>query len=150
MTLNALEQAKIAAMKAKDKVRKDALNDLIAAVRNTAIEKKCKDNIAEELVDEVISKRVKIYQEMVDTCPADRAETLAEYKAQLAVIKEFAPYIETDPEKINEVITSLLASNENPESKAAAMKIVMPFLKASTNPKYDMKVASQVLNARYN
>lgn len=136
-------------MKAKDKVRKDALNDLISAIRNTAIEKKCKDNITEELVDEVISKRVKIYQEMVDTCPADRAETLAEYKAQLAVIKEFAPYVENDPKVIGELIDSLFVLNGKLESKAAAMKIVMPYLKASTNPKYDMKVASQVLNARY-
>lgn len=56
MKLETLQTAMIAAMKNKDKTRKDTLSSLIGAVKKTAIDKMCKDNITEALVDEVILK----------------------------------------------------------------------------------------------
>ena len=68
MTLETLQKEMIAAMKNKDKVRKDVLSSLIGAIKKAAIDQKCKENITEKLVDEVILKEKKTVQEMIDTC----------------------------------------------------------------------------------
>jgi len=62
MTLETLQAAMIAAMKNKDKARKDTLSSLIGAVKKTAIDKMCKDNITDTLVDEVILKEKKLFR----------------------------------------------------------------------------------------
>ena len=53
MTLEVLQSAMIAAMKERNKSRKDAISSLIGAIKKTAIDKNCRDNITEELVNEV-------------------------------------------------------------------------------------------------
>ena len=45
MTLETLQKEMIAAMKNHDKQRKDTISALISAVKKTAIDEKCKDNI---------------------------------------------------------------------------------------------------------
>ena len=64
MTLEVLQKEMIAAMKAKDKIRKDTVSSLIGAVKKMAIDEKCKDNITEELVNRVILKEKKTMQDM--------------------------------------------------------------------------------------
>jgi len=142
MTLEVLQAAMITAMKNKNKARKDTISSLIGAVKKTAIDKMCKDNITESLVDEVILKEKKTVQEMIDTCPETREDLLNEYEHRMAVICEFAPKIVADEEEINKMIYHLLASVDIQESgKAAVMKAVMPKLKG----KVDMKIANKVL-----
>ena len=51
MTLETLQKEMVKAMKEKEKVRKAVFSNLVAAVKKTAIDKKCKDNISEELVN---------------------------------------------------------------------------------------------------
>lgn len=144
MTLEHLQAAMIAAMKNKDKSRKDTLSSLIGAVKKTAIDKMCKDNITESLVDEVILKEKKTVQEMIDGCPDNRTDLLTEYKNRMSVINEFAPVLMTDPVEIKNYISTLL-SNEQLElvktNKGQIMKIVMPSLKG----KADMKIVNQVI-----
>lgn len=143
MTLETLQTAMVAAMKNKDKVRKDTLSSLIGAVKNAAIDKKCKDSITDQLVDEVILKEKKTVQEMIDTCPENRQDLLTEYKVKMAVIDEFAPVIVSDEEEISKMIYHLLASVDiQQDGKGAVMKAIMPRLKG----KVDMKVANKVLN----
>lgn len=143
MTLETLQAAMIAAMKDKNKARKDTLSSLIGAVKKTAIDKKCKDNITEALVDEVILKEKKTVQEMIDTCPETREDLRNEYEHRMMVICEFAPKIVTNEEEIKKMIYHLLASVDIQESgKSAVMKVIMPQLKG----KVDMKVANKVLN----
>lgn len=142
MTLDILQSAMIAAMKEKNKPRKDTISSLIGAVKKTAIDKKCKDNVTEDLVNEVILKEKKTVQEMIDTCPANRTELLAEYTERLKVIDEFAPKLITDEEEIKKVIYHLLASVDIHETgKSAVMKVIMPRLKG----KVDMKIANKIL-----
>lgn len=144
MTLEILQTAMIAAMKDKNKARKDTLSSLIGAVKKTAIDKKCKDNITETLVDEVILKEKKTVQEMIDGCPAERTELLQEYKNRMAVIDEFAPKLMTDATEIKNVITALLSDAQIEPVKAnkgQIMKVVMPVMKG----KADMKVVNKVL-----
>ena len=142
MTLDVLQTAMIAAMKSKNKARKDTISSLIGAVKKAAIDKMCKDNITEELVNEVILKELKTVQEMIDTCPDSRKDLLAEYAERRFVIKEFAPELITDEEEVRKMVYHLLASVDIQESgKAAVMKAVMPKLKG----KVDMKAANKVL-----
>ena len=60
MTIDRLQQDMYAAMKAHDTAKKDVLSSIIANVKKAAIDKRCKDAITEQLVDEVILKEKKI------------------------------------------------------------------------------------------
>ena len=144
MKLEILQTAMIAAMKNKDKVRKDTLSSLIGAVKKTAIDKKCKDNITDEMVDEVILKEKKTVQEMIDTCPADRIELMNEYTGRLGVIEEFAPKLMTDEKEIENAIAILLLDAQleaTKTNKGQIMKTVMPIMKG----KADMKIVNKVI-----
>lgn len=143
MTLETLQAEMISAMKNKNKTRKDTISSLIGAIKKTAIDKMCKDDITESLVNEVILKEKKTVQEMIDTCPVERTELLNEYTERLKVIDEFAPQIVSDESEVSKMIYNLLASIDIQESgKSAVMKTIMPKLKG----KVDMKVANKVLN----
>lgn len=69
MQLETLQKDMIAAMKARDKARKDSISSLISAVKKVAIDEGCRDDIKEELVDRVILKELKTAKEQIDTCP---------------------------------------------------------------------------------
>ncbi len=58
MELEKLRSDMVAAMKAKDKPRKEAISSLVSAVKKVAIDEGCRDDIPAELVDRVIFKRV--------------------------------------------------------------------------------------------
>lgn len=144
MKLETLQAAMIAAMKNKDKERKDTLSSLIGAVKKTAIDKLCKDNITEDLVGEVILKEKKTVQEMIDTCPVERTDLLKQYTERLKVIDEFAPVLMTDEEEIKNTITTLLSDNQIEVMKAnkgQIMKTIMPVMKG----KADMKIVNKVI-----
>ena len=79
MTLEKLQSEMIQAIKNQDKTRKLVLSSLVDAVKKAAIDKNCRDNITESMVDEVLLKYKKMVQEMIDTCPADRAGALRSY-----------------------------------------------------------------------
>ena len=144
MTLETLQAAMISAMKEKNKTRKDAISSLISAVKKAAIDKMCKNNITESLVDEVILKEKKTIQEMIDTCPLDRKQLLQEYKDRMSVIEEFAPKLMSDVNEIKSTITSLLSElgiEPLKINKGQIMKTVMPALKG----KADMKIVNKVI-----
>ena len=89
MEFKKLQSDMVAAMKARDKARKDTISSLISAVKKLAIDEGKRDDIPEELVDRAIIKEEKTAQEQVDSCPADREDLKAEYQARLDVIKEY-------------------------------------------------------------
>ena len=72
MQFETLQKDMIAAMKARDKVRKDAISTLVSAAKKAAIDEGCRDDIKEELVNRVILKEMKSVKEQIDTCPASR------------------------------------------------------------------------------
>ena len=72
--------------------RRKVLSDLIAQIKKAAIDKGCRDNITEEFVNaEILKAGPKIFQEMVDTCPAHRTDLLEDYNHRLDIVKEYAP-----------------------------------------------------------
>ena len=53
MDIKTLQKDMIAAMKARDKARKESISALIQAVKKTAIDAGCRDEIPEEMVNKV-------------------------------------------------------------------------------------------------
>ena len=86
MKLKELQDAMIAAMKAKDKFRKDAIADLVSAVKKKGIDAGCRENIPDDMAIEAILKEIKTVKEQIDTCPADRTELLADYKKKYEIM----------------------------------------------------------------
>lgn len=144
MTLEVLQKEMIAAMKAKNKLRKETISTLIGAVKKTAIDKMCKDNIAEELVNEVLLKEKKTMQEMIDTCPADREEILNGYNAKMIIIDEFVPKMMSEDE-VRKAVYDIIASVDIQQSgKGAIMKTVMPRLKGKADGALINKVVTEI------
>ena len=144
MTLEKLQSEMIQAMKSGDKFRKGVIADLVGNVQKAAIDKNCRDNITEALVDEVLLKCKKTAQEMIDTCPADRVETLAEYKKQLNIIDEFAPQLITDEAQIRTII-ALYTSDECIDLVKANRGKIMKLASTNLKGKADMSVVSKVV-----
>ena len=140
MNFETLQKDMIAAMKAKDKVRKDTLSSIIGAVKKVAIDEGTRDNISEELVNRVILKEIKSLQEQVDTCPADRTELREEYSARLAIAGEYAPKL-LSKEEVETILKEKFADVLATKNKGMIMKTVMAELKG----KADGKVISQVV-----
>lgn len=144
MTLDKLQSEMVQALKSGNKFRKMVIADLVGSVKKAAIDKNCRDNITENLVDEVLLKCKKTAQEMIDTCPADRVNTLAEYKNQLEIINEFAPVLIVNEDVIRNMIQDALEKNgiePDKKNKGVVMKTIMPMFKG----KADMSIVSKVV-----
>lgn len=124
----------VAAMKNKDKERKDTLSMLLAALKNKAIDKR--EDLTEAEENEVIKKEIKQTQETYEMAPADREDIRSEAAARMAVYKEFAPE-DMSAEQIREVISAVLSELgiENPtaKDKGAIMKVLMPRVKGKAD-----------------
>ncbi len=134
MKFETLQKDMIAAMKARDKARKDAISSLISDVKKVAIDAGKRDNIDDELVNQVIIKSLKTAKEQIDTCPDDRAELKQEYQFRYDVIKEYAPAMMSEDEIrafINEKFADVIAT----KNKGAIMKEIMPALKGKADGK---------------
>lgn len=143
MTIERLQSEMITAMKNGNKLRKSVLSGLVDAVKKASMTNNGRVEITEQLVDDVLLKYKKMVQEQIDTCPTDRTETLEEYKAQMAIVAEFAPTLITDETEIRYLILDII-NNEHEFSKAnrgILMKILAPVLKG----KVDMGIVSKVL-----
>ena len=132
----------MAAMKNKDKVRKDALSALLAAMKSKAIDNK--GELSDDDAIAVVAKEIKQLKETMDTAPESYVEVKEECAAKIAVLSEFMPK-QMDVEEIKEVIVGVLASLglEKPEAKQKGiiMKNLMPLVKG----KADGKLVNDVL-----
>lgn len=134
------------ALKQGDKLRRLVLSDICASIEAASIKQKSRTAITDELVDEVLTKYKKTVQEMIDTCPVDaqHSDKLAEYKAKMAIVEEYAPKMITDYQEINKMISYWITQNNIPfTNKGAFIKSLMPECKKAH---MDMKVANQVIN----
>ena len=140
MQMEQLQKDMIAAMKAKDKPRKEAISSLVSAVKKAAIDAGCRDDIKEDMVDQVILKELKTVKEQIDTCPAEREDLKAEYLFRYDVIQEYAPSLMSE-EEIRNFIMEKFADIVAQKNKGMIMKNVMPELKG----KADGKLINQVV-----
>lgn len=145
MTLEILQAEMIAAMKNKDKERKQVISNMIDSVKKASMTPKGRIEITEQLVDETLIKFQKMTQEQIDTCPGHRADKREEYERALAVVKEFAPQLITDEAEIANIITLALANTSiepTKKNKGQIMKVIMPIMKG----KADGKIVQKVIN----
>lgn len=140
MEMEQLQKDMIAAMKAKDKTRKDGISALISAIKKVAIDEGCREDIKAELVDRVILKELKTAKEQLDSCPADRTDLLEEYQARYDIINEYAPAL-MSAEEVKAVLQDKFAEVIATKNKGQIMKAVMAELKG----KADGKVINQVV-----
>ncbi len=140
MQMEQLNKDMIAAMKAHDKARKEAISSVIQAVKKIAIDEGHRDDIGEELVDRVILKELKSVKEQIDSCPAEREELKAEYQFRYDVIAEYAPKL-LSAEEVEKILTEKFADVLATKNKGQIMKTVMPELKG----KADGKVINEVV-----
>ena len=143
MKLEALQTEMYSAMKNKDNVRKNVLSGLISAVKKAAIDKQCKDNITEQLVDETILKEKKLLQEMIDTCPADRYVKKSIYELQMQILNEYAPKLIVDRSTIKRLVFQLCKGIELTKNNKG---LVMKTLSSNLKGKADMKIVSDVVS----
>lgn len=127
-------------MKARDKFRKDAIADLVSAVKKKGIDAGCRDDIPESMVDQVILKELKTAKEQIDTCPDSRQDLKAEYQFRYDVIKEYAP-AQMSAEEVKAYIQEKFAEVVATKNKGMIMKNVMADMKG----KADGKVINQVV-----
>lgn len=140
MDIETLRKDMVAAMKAKDKPRKEAISALVSAVKKAAIDAGCRDDIPSSMVDQTILKELKTVKEQIDTCPASREDLKAEYQFRYDVMSEYAPKL-LSPEEIKVLLQEKYADVLATKNKGQIMKTVMGELKG----KADGKVINQVV-----
>ena len=143
MQMAQLQKDMIAAMKAKDKTRKDAISALVSAVKKVAIDAGCRDNIPEDMVDQVILKELKSVKEQIDTCPADRTDLLEAYQARYDIMKEYAPK-QLSAEEVKTIIVEKFADVVATKNKGMIMKNVMAELKGEADGKVINAVVAEL------
>ena len=140
MELEQLRSDMVAAMKARDKERKDAISSLVAAVKKAAIDEGCRDDVPSQLVDRVILKELKTIKEQLDSCPDSRQDLKTEYQTRYDVVAEYAPQM-MSAEEVLEYIKGHFAEVVDTGNKGQIMKAVMGELKG----KADGKVINEVV-----
>ena len=143
MTFETLHSDMVAAMKARDKARKAVISTLIADVKKAAIDAGTRDEIGEELVDQVILKSKKTAKEQLDSCPDERADLKAEYQYNYDVICEYAPKMMSEDE-IRKFLTENFGEVLVSKNKGQIMKAVMPALKGKADGKAISAVVAEL------
>lgn len=136
----------MAAMKAKDKERKNVLSGLLTELKNFQINKMTE--LTEEDENHVVLKLIKQSKETLEMTPADRQDIIDECNYTIKVLEEYAPKM-MDEEEIKETINSVLGelSIETPAAsdKGKIMKVLMPRVKG----KADGSLVNQVLGSMF-
>ena len=143
MQFKQLQDDMIAAMKARDKVRKDAISALVSAAKKVAIDEGCRDDIKEELVDRVILKEIKSVKEQLETCPESREDLRAEYQARYDIFMEYAPQM-MSAEEVEKFITEKFAEVVAGKNKGLIMKNGMPELKGKAEGSVINQVVAKI------
>ena len=144
MTLEMLQSAKIAATKARDVETKRVLSDMIDACQKASITSKGRVEITEQLVDESLIKYQKTVQEMIDTCPISYEDKLKQYKADMEIVKQYAPQLITDKETIANRVKKI-AGAQGIELVKANRGALMRSISAELKGKADMKIVSAIV-----
>lgn len=137
-----VRKAMVAAMKAKDKERKDSLSMLLSALKNKAIDKR--EDLTEAEENEVVLKEIKQTKETLEMTPADRTDIIEECSKRIAVYEEFAPKMLNEDEiktVIDGVLKELEIETPTGKDKGRIMKVLMPKVKGIA----DGKLINQVL-----
>lgn len=136
----------VAAMKNRDKERKETLSMLLAALKNKAIDKQADLTEAEE--NEVIKKEIRQTRETLEMAPEDRVEVIEQCRNRLAVLQEFAPE-EMSEDAIRDMIQGALEKLNlqapTVKDKGKIMKELMPAVKGKADGALVNKLVGEIL-----
>lgn len=124
----------MAALKAGDKPRKEALSMLLSALKAAFIDKRA--DLTEDEENAIVYREIKEAQETIDTTPKDRADIIDECKLKIAVYSGFAPQRMGDDEiraVIAEVLKELDIAAPTAKDKGRIMKTLMPRVKGKAD-----------------
>lgn len=144
MTYETLHKAMTDALKAGRKDEKNALAGFIAQIQKTAIDKGCRDNITEDLVNAELLKIKKSIQEQIDTCPVTRTDLMNKYCYEMAVVDKYAPVMISNEDVIRGRIIEIVGG-ETVDKKQRGM--VMKVIKGEVvnGVFYDMAAVNKVI-----
>lgn len=143
MEFKELQKEMIAAMKSGDKVRKNSISNLIAAIKKVAIDEGKREEIPSELVERVILKELKSAKEQIDTCPDSRADLKEEYTTNYNIISEFAPK-QLGEDEIKALLEDKFKEVIATKNKGMIMKEVMKELKGKADGALISKVVADL------
>lgn len=129
------------ALRQGDKLARETIGDMVAAIKKAAVAGKEKVEITDDLVDDAMMKYKKSLQESIDTCPDNEkyADLRDKYLRQMEIVSRYAPKVMNDPVEIKNTI--LYWMNEMGVDKFDK-KTFMPMCKQA---KMDMKIVNQVI-----
>ena len=88
------------AMKAKDKIRKDTINFVRAAIKQTEVD--TREEVDDQGIAAILAKQVKMRKDaLADLEAAGRQDMLDQYKAEIDVLMEYMPQQLTEEEMLN-------------------------------------------------
>lgn len=142
-----VQKEMIAAMKAKEKERKESLTLLLSALKAKAKDKK--EALTEEEENAIILREIKQTKETLESAPADRTDIIEQSERRIDVLNEFAPQFMGEDE-INAVIDKVIAglgldTPLSPMAKGQIMKQLMPQVKG----KADGGLVNQLVMKRF-
>ena len=141
-----VQQQMMAAMKAKDTERKNALSLLLAALKAKAKDKR--EDLTEEEENAIIQKEIKQTRETMDAAPADRDDIRQECQLKLDIYQAFAPK-EMSEEEIRALVQSVLEQLQitapTMRDKGPVMKHLMPQVKGKADGKLVNKIVGEML-----
>lgn len=144
MTYETLHKAMTEALKAGRKDEKNALAGFIAQIQKTAIDKGCRDNITEDLVNAELLKIKKSIQEQIDTCPVSRTDLMDKYCYEMAVVDKYAPVMISDEDVIRGRIVEIVGGETvDKKQRGVVMKAIKS--EVANGVFYDMAAVNKVI-----
>lgn len=148
MTIEIIRKDMITAMKTGNKLKKEVLSSILSTAKNMAIDKGCRDNIADEIVNNAILKELKTANEMLDTCPSNRLEQLQEFTSRIEILKEYAPRM-MDKSEIKRSVIQIAGDMKlelSSTNKGKLMKEIMTKLRGKADGKLVNSIVQGMLS----
>lgn len=126
----------MAALKAHDTEKKDALTSLLSALKAKAIDKR--SDLTTEEEQAVVSREVKQLKETIETAPAGYDEIVNKSKKQIDFFSAYLPQQMSESEIrgiIDTVLATLAISEATAKDKGVIMKSLMPLTKGKADGK---------------
>ncbi len=143
--IDEVRTAMMAALKAGDRPRKDALSLLLSALKSKQIDKRAE--LTDDEANAVVYNEIKEAQDTIRLTPAERADIIDECRFRIAVYSEFAPARMTEAEisaALDAVLAELGIEAPTARDKGRIMKAFMPRVKG----KADGSLVNGVVSAR--
>ncbi|MEG0090559.1 MAG: GatB/YqeY domain-containing protein [Oscillospiraceae bacterium] len=137
----------MAALKAHDTEKKDALSGLLAALKAKFIDKR--SDLTPEEEQAVVSREVKQLKETIETAPAGYEDVVAKSQKTIEYFSVYLPTQMSEEEiraAIDTVLTSLGLTQPTAKEKGIIMKNLMPLTKG----KADGKQVNEILATYFN